>query len=156
MKLDRWQKRLLRAPIVLYRLRLDRLLGHRFLLLTHRGRLSGRHYRTMLEVVRWNAVEREAIVVSGFGKASNWRLNVLAGGALEVRIGGARFRPELREVGAEEAIAVLAEYERRYRLLRPLVQAILARLSGMPYDGSEPSRRQAAEALPMLAFRRSA
>jgi hypothetical protein len=41
----------LRLPSYLYRLRLGGLLGHRFLLLTHRGRKSGLTRRTPLEVL---------------------------------------------------------------------------------------------------------
>jgi len=43
---------LLRAPGRLYDWRCGWLLGHRFLRLTHIGRNSGRHYQTMLEVIR--------------------------------------------------------------------------------------------------------
>jgi hypothetical protein len=47
-----WVRALLRLPILLYRLHLGWLLGHRFLLLTHVGRKSGLQRRTVLEVVR--------------------------------------------------------------------------------------------------------
>ena len=77
-------KRILRAPVALYEIGGGRLLGHRFLLLTHRGRRSGRIYRTTLEVLSWEPVKGEAIVKSGFGLRVNWYLNSLSGGALEV------------------------------------------------------------------------
>jgi hypothetical protein len=38
----RWGKQLARLPLVLYRLRLGRLLGHSLLVVVHRGRRSGR------------------------------------------------------------------------------------------------------------------
>jgi hypothetical protein len=41
-----------RLPILLYWLGLGWLLGHRFLLLTHRGRVSGQVRHTVLEVIR--------------------------------------------------------------------------------------------------------
>ena len=41
----------LRLPSYIYHLRLGGLLGHRFLLLTHRGRRSGLARRTPLEVL---------------------------------------------------------------------------------------------------------
>jgi hypothetical protein len=40
-----------KLPITLYRAHLGWLLGHRFLLLTHRWRTSGKIYQTVLEVV---------------------------------------------------------------------------------------------------------
>jgi hypothetical protein len=43
----------LRLPSYIYRLRLGGLLGHRFLLLTHRRRKSGLTRRTPLEVLHY-------------------------------------------------------------------------------------------------------
>jgi deazaflavin-dependent oxidoreductase (nitroreductase family) len=145
-------RRALRLPIHLYDLGGARLLGHRFLLLTHRGRRSGRLYRTMLEVVGWDPEKREAIVMSGFGPDASWRLNVLAGGAVEVQIAGLRFAPQMRSPEREEAVAVVADYERRNRIAGPIVRAVFSRLAGFPYDGSAESRRRLVEALPLVAF----
>jgi hypothetical protein len=47
------------------------LLGHRFLMLTHRGRRTGRVYRTVLEVVARDEVTREAVVMFAFGRTSH-------------------------------------------------------------------------------------
>lgn len=106
----------------------------------------------MLEVVQWDPKGREAIVMSGFGPRSGWFLNVRAGGAEDVRIGARRFRPTVRHLEPEEAAAVLAGYERRNRLLAPLVRRVLARLAGFPYDGSPGARRQLVEKLPLIGF----
>lgn len=144
--------RALRLPVHLYDLGAARLLGHRFLLLTHRGRRSDRLYRTMLEVVGWDAERREAVAMSGFGPDANWRLNVLAGGAVEVQIAELRFEPRVRSPEREEAVGVLADYERRNRMAGPIVRAILSRLAGFRYDGSVESRYRLVEALPLLAF----
>jgi deazaflavin-dependent oxidoreductase (nitroreductase family) len=146
-------KRAFRAPVFLYDIGAGWLYGHRFLLLTHRGRRSGRVYRTMLEVVGWDAARREAVVMSGFGPRSNWYLNVLAGNAGEIRIGRLRFRPEARALDPDEATRVVAAYERRNRVLSPVVRAILSRLGGFPYDGSDASRRELVERLPLVSFR---
>ena len=145
--------RLLRVPAALYRARGGWLLGHRFLLLTHRGRRSGRRYETVLEVLRWDPWRDEATVMSGFGPAAQWYRNVLAGGAAEVRIGRRRFAPSVRVLDPDEAVAALAAYERANRLIAPLVRRILSRLAGFPYDSSEASRRRLVETLPLMAFR---
>ncbi len=106
----------------------------------------------MLEVVSWDPERREAIVMSGFGPDANWRLNVLAGGAIEVRIAALRFQPQVRSPELERAVAVVADYERRNRLAAPIVRAVLSRLAGFPYDSSAESRRRLVETLPLLAF----
>jgi deazaflavin-dependent oxidoreductase (nitroreductase family) len=143
----------LRAPAVVYDTGAGPLLGHRFLLLTHRGRRSGRLYRTVLEVLRWRGELPEAVVMAGFGPRAQWVQNVLAGGAVEVRIGRERWPAVARHLDATEAAAVLGDYERRNRLLRPLVRRLLSRLARAPYDGSPAARVAVVQALPLVAFR---
>lgn len=146
-------KRVLRLPVFLHEIGAGRVLGCRFLLLTHRGRSSGRVYRTVLEVVSWDAELREAVVMSGFGRRSDWLLNVLSNGAQEVQIGSSVFLPEIRELGLDEAARVLAAYERRNRLLAPVVRVVLSRLAGFRYDGSDAARRKLLDRLPLVGLR---
>lgn len=145
-------KRALRAPTALYSVGAGRLLGHRFLLLTHRGRHSGRVYRTLLEVVHWDPTQCEAIVMSGFGATANWYENIVAGGAVEIAIANKRFHPSVRPLEPQEAARVLAEYEHRNRLLTPIIRAVLTRLAPFSYDGSPPARLRLVETLPLVAF----
>jgi hypothetical protein len=58
-------------------------------------------------------------------------------------------------VPVEEAMAVFAAYERRNRLASPVVRLVLSRLLGWRYDGTDSTRRKAAEQLPSVAFRPS-
>jgi deazaflavin-dependent oxidoreductase (nitroreductase family) len=146
-------KWLLRAPVALYSAHAGWLLGHRFLVLAHRGRRTGRVYRTMLEVVAWDEVAREAIVMSGFGRASQWYRNVLARDPVEVRIARVRFAPRVRQLDVDEAADVLAGYEERNRIAAPLIRGILSKLAGFRYDGTESARRRLVQVLPLVAFR---
>ena len=149
-----WLRRLLSAPDVVYRLRLGFLLGRRFLRLTHRGRKTGRLYRTIVEVVHFDDARHEAVAMSGWGRKSNWFRNVVAGGAVEVEIGRDHFAPDVRVFKPVEAAAVLADYERRNRLAAPVIRLVLSRLAGFRYDGGPESRRRLVEALPLVGFRR--
>jgi len=148
-----WLIRALRAPAVLYDWNLGRLLGRRFLRLTHRGRRSGHCYRTMLEVIGDNRARDEVFVMVGLGRRAQWYRNVTAGGAVELAIGGERFRPNYRELPPGEAAAVLEAYERHNRLLAPIVRVVLSRLVGWRYDGTAPARERLVGELPILAFR---
>jgi hypothetical protein len=109
----------------------------------------------VLEVVAWRPAAREAVVLSGVGQRSQWYRNVLAGQAVEVRVARLRFAPDVRPLGSEEAVGVLADYERRNRLAAPLVRAVLSKLAGFRYDGSEPARRRLVHTLPLVAFARA-
>lgn len=145
--------RLLRAPARLYDWHVGWLLGHRFLRLTHVGRKSGRTYRTMLEVVGGSTKTGEFIVVSGLGARADWYRNLQAAPAVEVAIAGRRFKPAHRVLDAAEAASVLADYERRNRLVTPIVRRALSWLIGWSYDGSEESRTRLVRELPLVAFR---
>lgn len=138
-----------RLPIYVYRLDLGWLVGHRFLLLVHRGRKSGLLRETVLEVVRYDPATRESVVLSGWGERADWYRNIQATPALEVRTGGDRYVPEQRFLAPEENRAVIADYERRH----PLAFRFFARVFGYPLDETEDERRRFAESLRLVAFR---
>jgi deazaflavin-dependent oxidoreductase (nitroreductase family) len=143
---------LLRIPTAIYRVHGGRLLGHRFLLLVHRGRHSGRHYRTVLEVVEWDPRSREAIVMSGFGKRADWYRNAIAGGVVEVQIAGTRLSPRARPLTQGDAARAVAAYERRTRLIAPVVRLVFSRLAGLDYDGSAEARARLVSILPLVSL----
>lgn len=144
---------LLSLPTCLYRAHLGFLLGHRFLLLVHEGRRSGRRHETPLEVVHYDRAGREAIVAAGWGRKTQWLHNVEAGLAREVQIGRERWAPAYRVLPADEAAEVLAEYERHSGMPKGLVRSVLSRLLGWRYDGSPEARLRAAAQLPMIGLR---
>lgn len=143
-------KRLLfKAPVLLYRAGLGWLLGHRFLLVVHRGRKSGRQRYTVLEVLRFDPATRESVVTAAYGEASDWYRNIRTQPALEVRTGFDRYTPEQKFLDTEEAYAALTDYERRH----PTAFRLIVRALGLTYDGSEAQRRELAELFRMVAFR---
>jgi len=99
-----------RLPIYLYRLDLGWLLGHRFLLLVHRGRESGLLRETVLEVILYDPATRESVVLSAWGEKADWYRNIEAVPALEVRTGGQRYVPEQRFLAPEVNHAVISYY----------------------------------------------
>lgn len=129
------------------------LLGHRFLQLAHTGRRSGRTYRTVLEVVRWDPGAREAVVISGWGRDADWLRNLQGGGPVEVTIGRESFAAAYRMLPVDEAVRVFAAYERRNALMRPLIRWVLSRLLGWRFDGSPAARQRMVEQLPLVALR---
>lgn len=145
-------RRVLRLPVWLYRSKLGWLLGHRFLLLTHTGRRTGLARQTVLEVLRFDPDTSTAVVMAGFGRRSDWYQNLQRRPALEVVVGRRAFRPAHRQLTQDEAVSVMADYQRRNRLATPLVRAVLSRLLGWRYDGSETARRRLASERPLMAL----
>lgn len=142
----------LRAPTVLYDWRLGWLLGHRFIRLSHTGRHSGRPYQAMLEVLRIDHTTEEIVVVAGLGRATDWLRNLEAGGHSEVAIATRRFPVRHRVLGTDEAMAVLADYERRNRLIMPVIRRVLSWLTGWRYDGSPEAHRRVVLQLPLIGL----
>ena len=151
--LPHWLKAVNHAANVLYH-RLGWLLGRRILRLNHVGRRSGRRYCTVLEVVG-HRQDAEFFVVSGFGKQSDWLRNLDAGGPATVTVGRRCFRADHRRLGDAEALAVFTDYERRNRLIRPLVHRALSWLLGWSYHGTVDDRARLVEQLPVIGLRRS-
>lgn len=149
---NRLARRLLRAPVYLYRWHLGWLLGHRFLLLTHTGRRSGLRRHTVLEVLGYRKDGPEAVVMSAFGRDSDWLRNIEADANAEVTVGTRHFAAQHRFLDAEEAVRVMERYEHRNRLLGPVIRAALSWLLGWRYHGTEPERRRLVEQLPLIAF----
>jgi deazaflavin-dependent oxidoreductase (nitroreductase family) len=143
----------LRLPRHLYRIGLGRLLGHRFVLVMHSGRRSGRTYGTVLEVIRYEPRTPEVWVVSGFGARADWLRNVRANRHARISFGGPAWPVEPRILSPAEAVPIFADYERRNRLIRPVLRRVLTWLLGWRYDGSELARSRMAEQLPVIAFR---
>ena len=143
---------LLRAPVHVYRWGFGFLLGKRFILLSHIGRRSGLRHQTVLEVVEYRVAGPEIVVMSGFGRNSDWLRNIEANHEGEIVIGSNCFTAAVRFLGEQEAMAAFEGYERRNRFMAPIIRWVLSHLLGWKYSGSEEDRRRLVGQLPLLAF----
>src|SRR5512133_1963474 len=104
----------MKMPLILYRLGLGWMLGKRFMLLTHVGRRSGKIYRSVLAVLRFDEKTREILAVSPWS-GSNWYRNIQATPALEVETGGVRYASlTQRSLSSEEIAGAFIEFRRQY------------------------------------------
>ncbi len=139
---------LLRAPVWLYRARLGFLLGHRFLLITHVGRVSGQRHQTVVEVVRRLDDTGEWVVCSGTGPRADWYRNLQATPAVEIQVGNRAWPPRQRFLDAQEAAATFHAYERAH----PGTARRLLATMGNAYDGTDAGRVAMMADMPMVAF----
>jgi deazaflavin-dependent oxidoreductase (nitroreductase family) len=116
-------------------------------MIEHRGRRSGRHYRTVVEVAGRRS--GEWIVASGAGLRSDWYRNLRHGGLLAVWVGSRKRWASLRFLDVREAAGVMADYEHEH----PRTAARLYRIMGVSYDGTVQGRIEMMEKVPMVAFR---
>lgn len=133
-QLGRRVKRILRVvgrgPGLLYDLRLGGLVGDGFLLLTHRGRRTGKRYRTFLKVIGVDRGTGTLYVLSTWGP-SDWFRNALASPSVIVQVGRGVYSARGRSVTAAEAATRLKAFRRRHVWLWLLGSAITRRLTGV-------------------------
>jgi deazaflavin-dependent oxidoreductase (nitroreductase family) len=138
-----------RLPIWLYRLKLGFLLGHRFLLLTHIGRVSGEPRQAVLEVVHYDAESDTHYVASGFGEKSQWYRNLMKTPDVTIQIGNQKTPVTAERLSPEEAERIL----RIYRQEHPRALKELSKILGYELDGTEENFRAFTHAVPVIAFR---
>lgn len=139
---------LFRLPVYLYRLNLGWLFGHRFLMMTHRGRKSGLVRQTVLEVLRYDPQTHESTVIAAFGERADWYRNIQASPPLEVQTGRLHYVPRYRFLTPEQTYQAWTDFERAH----PLEARVAVRLMGWEYDGTETSRRGLARTIRLVAF----
>jgi deazaflavin-dependent oxidoreductase (nitroreductase family) len=147
--------RAMRAPAVFDRRGFRWLLGAfspaPIVVLVHRGRRSGRMYRTPVEAIAGDPEQGEVVVSPLWGERSDWYRNVLAGGLVEAHVRGDSRQLEWRQLSEEEKREAISAYRREHPLYSRAILRVLARVHGLAGDPAEAVTR----ALPMLGLRRT-
>lgn len=145
-----WLRFLLRAPLLLYRLKLGWLLGRRFLRLTHQGRKSGKARSTVLEVLRYDRLSGCCVIASGWGRRSQWYQNVKAESHVRYTVGAKERAGRATELPLESAERELRSYGERYpRAIRKLMRLMI----GEPFEGGAGQYRRLASQVPVLELK---
>jgi deazaflavin-dependent oxidoreductase (nitroreductase family) len=142
-----WLKRMLKVPTYLYRARLGLLFGYRFVMVEHRGRMTGGRHFTVVEVTRH--LPREWVCTSGTGPSADWYRNLQAGGLEAVWVGSRRHQASVRFLDETEAATVMRAYERAH----PKTAQRLYSMMGVSYDGTDEGRVEMMAKIPMVALR---
>jgi deazaflavin-dependent oxidoreductase (nitroreductase family) len=126
---------LYRLPILFYQTRLGWLMGSRFLMLTHTGRVSGLPRRTVLEIVRMEEASGAYYVVSAWGEKSDWLRNVRQSPQVLIQVGRRQMKARAEPLGPTETEREVLDYARRHpNVLRTLLRLIGYRSSGTLED----------------------
>jgi deazaflavin-dependent oxidoreductase (nitroreductase family) len=142
----RW---LLRLPIWLYRFGMGRLLGERFLMLTHIGRASGRPRQSVLEVVGHDAATGAYVIASGWGQQADWLRNIQKNPRVLVDVGGRRFEATAERLGHDAATRAAGDYARRHP---SAFRALAGRMSGQALTGTDADYSALAQAVPFVTL----
>lgn len=141
----------LRTPVLLYRTPLRAMLGFFYVQIEHRGRKSGRVYRTVVDRLHTDRETGEVFVTSAWGEKSDWYRNIKAGPSPGVWIGRQRFEPVQRFVVLDEAY----EIHRKAKEERPFAIRFGLALMNYPFPKTEEDLRELSRFMPVVGFRRS-
>lgn len=142
----------LRLPISLYHAGLGFLLDHRFLLLTHRGRKSGKLYETVLEVVVYDRATNTGYVVSGWGNKADWYRNLEVESAVRVQMGRQDYAPVHHFLTQEEAVRVWTSFRHKHPVEERLALRLFSR-PGRTYKNAADRRKEFLSDVLMVSFR---
>jgi len=139
----------MRMPRPLYHRGLGWLLGHTFLLITHRGRRTGKRRETVAMALSYEPETRAVVVCSAWGPNAEWVRNLREQPALQIQIGRERYVPEQNFLSEDEAVAVGLDFRRRHpRRLR-----LLAAILGWGDLSSDEAVRELVRGRPFVSFR---
>jgi deazaflavin-dependent oxidoreductase (nitroreductase family) len=114
-----------KLPILIYRAGFGWVLGERFLLLRHIGRISGKIRFAVLEVIEKLPDSDSYLVVSGFGQRSDWYQNIQKDNKVEIQIGRKRFAAVAHQLesgpGAQRLLAYAQNHPGSLRALSKLI-----------------------------------
>ncbi len=140
---------LARAPIGLFRLGLGWLFGGHFLMLTHRGRVTGKQRNVILEVVRNDANNNAFYVASGWGEKSDWRINIGKDPDVNVHFKSRSFPAVAERLSVEDAELEMLDYGRRH----PAALMQLARVMGFRIEATEAAYQELGRYVPVIRLR---
>lgn len=129
---------LFRAPIHLFRWHLGWVLGHRFLMLNHVGRKSGKHRQVVLEVVNHDNVAEGYVIAAGFGATSDWYRNLQKNPDVTIEVGGKTVAVRAEQLAADTGAAFMAHYGASH----PKLGARLCKVMGFEVDGTPEDFRE--------------
>jgi deazaflavin-dependent oxidoreductase (nitroreductase family) len=120
------------------------------IVLVHRGRKSGRLYKTPLSMLVEDPERGEVIVSPMWARAADWYRNVIAGGLVEIHVRGEKRPVEWRELDEAERRAAGEAFRDAHPIYSRMILRGIARLNGFEGDPGEAAVRN----LPMLGLRR--
>lgn len=139
----------LSAVFVLYKTPLRGLLARLYLLIVHRGRISGRIYETLVTILHRNEATGEIFVTSSMqGERADWYRNLKVNPPVAIEIGSSRLQVTQRFLGEEERLNL-------YRVVcaeRPIRARIGLFVTGHRWPRTQHDYLRLARDMPALAF----
>ncbi len=141
-------KQLFKLPVYMYRMGLGKAIGKRILILTTRGRRTGKLRQTALEY-GYDEDTHSYSVMAGWGGTTDWYRNAIAYPRVQIQVGVKKLDAVAERLTEDEVTRMLIEITR----INPKAIRIWSRWAVEPIDGSEESLRKASKYFPSLHIR---
>jgi deazaflavin-dependent oxidoreductase (nitroreductase family) len=135
-----------RLPVQLYRLHLGWLTAGRLMLLTHRGRVTGRERTAVIEVVQHD--DDGYIAASGFGTRADWYRNIQQCADVVLTVGSRVIPATAIPLSGDEGADLMGAYAPRH----PALARRLCRVMGFRVDGTTADYREVGARIPFVRF----
>ncbi len=113
-----------RLPVVLYRLGMpgyECLFGLRWIMITTKGRRTGKSHMVILDLVGHDPACGRYYVQPGWGRNCDWVKNIEAHSVIEVQIGRKRFQAKATDVSGPEGGEWIFRFIKAHPLLTRLI-----------------------------------
>ena len=131
-----------RTPMPFYRYLpgFERIYGFQWILLTTKGRRTGRPRQVLLDLVAHDPVTDRYYVQPGWGRECHWVRNIEADPFVEAQIGRKHFRARVIDVSGPEGGAYVYAFARKHPILTAFVSWLIPSMA-LP-KGSEAERKE--------------
>ena len=120
------------------------------IVLVHRGRKSGRAFKTPVEMLVNDPERDEFVVAPMWGRESDWYRNVVAGGLIEAHVRGEKRKVDWRQLDEADRRTAMDAYRQAHPVYSRIVLRMLVRVNALEGDPEQAVLRE----LPMLGLRR--
>ncbi len=133
------QKFFFKVPVWMHKLGFggwERLIGAQWMLLTTKGRKSGKLYHTMVDVMDYDKVSDTYYIEAAYGAHADWYKNIQSNPLFEARVGRRKFKARAGTLTTEGAGEMLVQF---YRNKPAYTRSVMA-MAGMKFNNEEDLR----------------
>jgi deazaflavin-dependent oxidoreductase (nitroreductase family) len=133
------QKFFFKIPVWLHKMGFggwEKLIGAQWMLITTRGRKSGKPRDTMVDVMDYDAATDTYYIEAAYGSRADWYRNIQASPLFEARVGKRKFRARAAALSNEGAGEMMVQFFRR----KPAYTRTVMAMVGMKFESEEELR----------------
>lgn len=137
-----WLKFFFKIPVLLARLGLagwESMLGLEWMLLTTRGRKSGKKRYAMVDVLFYERETDTYFIEAGFGETSDWYRNLQTTPVFEAQVKRCKFQARAETILDDQKVDIIINFVRQ----RPLYAKAVMKSIGVSFASEEELRQMA-------------